>query len=210
MLRSSSAISSTRQRPVLTAPPGSPRSSSTLVACGQTGPRSSLAHSVAWNAGRWTQAHYLKQWGGTLSLGRYEALLPAFNAAMVAAGITTPLRAAHWCSHPRHESGGSWMEESASGAAPGGGGGGGDGWLGGYVAGASGGCGQVWICFRSYWGHGKTPCRLVAAPSHPNYRKAHKAATPAKPRRSGGKSPSDRPNPQPRPHTAPGAFAHRG
>lgn len=35
--------------------------------------------------------------GGALSLARYEALLPAFNAAMVAAGITTPILAAHWC-----------------------------------------------------------------------------------------------------------------
>lgn len=38
-----------------------------------------------------------KAMGGALSLARYAALLPAFNAAMVAAGITTPLRAAHWC-----------------------------------------------------------------------------------------------------------------
>ena len=38
-----------------------------------------------------------KAMGGALSLVRYEVLLPAFNAAMVAAGITTPLRAAHWC-----------------------------------------------------------------------------------------------------------------
>ena len=68
-----------------------------------------------------------KAMGGALSLARYEALLPAFNAAMVAAGITTPLRAAHWCSQLGHESGGCWMEESASGAAPGGGGGGGAG-----------------------------------------------------------------------------------
>lgn len=36
------------------------------------------------------------------------------------------------------------------GAAPGGGGGGGDGWLGGYVAGASGGRGQAWVRFRAY------------------------------------------------------------
>ena len=56
--------------------------------------------------------------GGTMSLARYEALLPAFNAAMVAAGITTPLRAAYWCSQLGHESGGlRWMEEIASGAA---------------------------------------------------------------------------------------------
>ena len=91
-----------------------------------------------------------KAMGGALSLARYEALLPAFNAAMVAAGITTPLRAAHWCSQLGHESGGSWMEESASGAAPGGGGGGGDGWLGGYNPGRPGGRGQVWYRFRSY------------------------------------------------------------
>ena len=38
-----------------------------------------------------------KAMGGALSLARYGALLPAFNSAMVAAGITTPLRAAHWC-----------------------------------------------------------------------------------------------------------------
>lgn len=56
--------------------------------------------------------------GGALSLARYEELLPAFNAAMVAAGVTTPLRAAHWCSQLGHESGGlRWMEEIASGAA---------------------------------------------------------------------------------------------
>lgn len=36
------------------------------------------------------------------------------------------------------------------GAAPGGGGGGGDGWWGGYVAGASGGRGQIWYRLRSY------------------------------------------------------------
>ena len=47
-----------------------------------------------------------KAMGGALSLARYEALLPAFNAAMVAAGITTPLRAAHWCSQLGHKSGG--------------------------------------------------------------------------------------------------------
>lgn len=59
-----------------------------------------------------------KAMGGALPLARYEALLPAFNAAMVAAGITTPLRAAHWCSQLGHESGGlRWMEEIASGAA---------------------------------------------------------------------------------------------
>lgn len=59
-----------------------------------------------------------KAMGGALPIARYEAILPAFNAAMVAAGITTPLRAAYWCSQLGHESGGlRWMEEIASGAA---------------------------------------------------------------------------------------------
>lgn len=44
--------------------------------------------------------------GGALSLARYEALLPHFNAAMIEAGATTPLRAAHFCSQVGHESGG--------------------------------------------------------------------------------------------------------
>ena len=57
-----------------------------------------------------------KAMGGSLSLARYEALLPAFNAAMVAAGITTPLRAAHWCAQIGHESAGlRYMEEIATG-----------------------------------------------------------------------------------------------
>lgn len=56
--------------------------------------------------------------GGTLPLSRYEQLLPAFNQAMIQAGITTPLRAAHWCSQLGHESGGlKWMEEIADGSA---------------------------------------------------------------------------------------------
>lgn len=47
-----------------------------------------------------------KAMGGALSLARYEELLPHFNAAMIEAGATTPLRAAHFCSQVGHESGG--------------------------------------------------------------------------------------------------------
>jgi putative chitinase len=42
--------------------------------------------------------------GGTLSLDRYAALLPAFETAMRTAGINTPLRAAHFCAQLAHES----------------------------------------------------------------------------------------------------------
>ena len=47
-----------------------------------------------------------KAMGGTLSLARYQELLPHFNAAMIEAGAITPLRAAHFCSQVGHESGG--------------------------------------------------------------------------------------------------------
>lgn len=47
-----------------------------------------------------------KAMGGALSLARYQELLPYFNAAMIEAGATTPLRAAHFCSQVGHESGG--------------------------------------------------------------------------------------------------------
>ena len=56
--------------------------------------------------------------GQRLSLERYEALLPAFNAALIAADCTTVQRVAMWCAQVGHESGGlQWMEEIASGAA---------------------------------------------------------------------------------------------
>lgn len=56
--------------------------------------------------------------GWSLTDARYEALCPAFNAAMLAAGCTTVNRAAMWCAQLGHESGGlRWMEEIASGAA---------------------------------------------------------------------------------------------
>lgn len=56
--------------------------------------------------------------GGSVSLERYAALLPAFTAAMREAGCTTVERAAMWCAQLGHESGGlQWMEELASGAA---------------------------------------------------------------------------------------------
>lgn len=42
--------------------------------------------------------------GGTLSLSRYQQLLPAFESAMRAANINTPLRAAHFCAQLGHES----------------------------------------------------------------------------------------------------------
>ncbi len=56
--------------------------------------------------------------GGGLNSSRYEQLLPAFNQAMLDAGITTVLRAAMWCAQLGHESAGLlYMEEIASGAA---------------------------------------------------------------------------------------------
>jgi putative chitinase len=56
--------------------------------------------------------------GGSLSLSDYERHTPAFNAAMVAAGVTTALRAAHWCAQIGHESAGlRYMEELADGSA---------------------------------------------------------------------------------------------
>src|SRR4051794_24124863 len=56
--------------------------------------------------------------GRTLSPTRYAALCPAFNAAMLAAGITTVNRAVMWCAQLGHESVGlRYMEEIASGAA---------------------------------------------------------------------------------------------
>lgn len=42
--------------------------------------------------------------GGSLTLARYAQLLPAFTAAMLAAGITTARRAAMWCAQIGHES----------------------------------------------------------------------------------------------------------
>ena len=44
--------------------------------------------------------------GGALPLARYQQLLPAFEASMRAANITTALRAAHFCSQLGHESAG--------------------------------------------------------------------------------------------------------
>ncbi|QPO17116.1 lysin A, glycosyl hydrolase domain [Gordonia phage Lilbeanie] len=56
--------------------------------------------------------------GWTLKLERYEALCPAFNEAMLQAGIVNQRRAAQWCAQLGHESGGlRWMEEIASGSA---------------------------------------------------------------------------------------------
>lgn len=56
--------------------------------------------------------------GGTLPAARYDQLLPSFNAAMIAADITTVNRAAMWCAQLGHESAGlRYMEELASGAA---------------------------------------------------------------------------------------------
>lgn len=56
--------------------------------------------------------------GDSLPIARYKALCPAFNAAMIAADVTTISRAAMWCAQIGHESGGlQWMEEIASGAA---------------------------------------------------------------------------------------------
>lgn len=56
--------------------------------------------------------------GHALPMSRYEALAPAFNRAMVAAGCTTLNRAAMWCAQLGHESGGlQWMEEIADGSA---------------------------------------------------------------------------------------------
>lgn len=55
------------------------------------------------------------------SLGGPDAYAPfvaGMNTAMVAANITNPLRAAHWCAQIGHESGGlRWMEEIADGSA---------------------------------------------------------------------------------------------
>lgn len=52
------------------------------------------------------------------SLARARQMVDPFIGAMVAAQITTPLRAAHWCAQIGHESAGLvYMEEIASGAA---------------------------------------------------------------------------------------------
>ncbi|OZC62366.1 hypothetical protein CH267_02175 [Rhodococcus sp. 06-621-2] len=49
---------------------------------------------------------------------RYEALTPAWNAALLQAGCTTVDRVAMWCSQIGHESGGlKWMQEIADGSA---------------------------------------------------------------------------------------------
>ncbi|MFT4125640.1 MAG: hypothetical protein QM662_05360 [Gordonia sp. (in: high G+C Gram-positive bacteria)] len=56
--------------------------------------------------------------GASVPMARYEALCPAFNAAMIEAGCTTVNRAAMWCAQLGHESGGlRWMEEIGSGTA---------------------------------------------------------------------------------------------
>lgn len=55
--------------------------------------------------------------GASCSMARYEQLCPAFNAAMLQAGITTVNRAAMWCAQLGEESVGlDAMEEYASGA----------------------------------------------------------------------------------------------
>ena len=54
----------------------------------------------------------LKQAMGSAAGVNYDALVGPFNEAMVAAGVTTRLRAAHWISQLGHESGGlKWLEE---------------------------------------------------------------------------------------------------
>ena len=56
--------------------------------------------------------------GNTLPLARYEAMLPAWNAALAQAGCTTVNRVAMWCAQVGHESVGlRYMSEIASGAA---------------------------------------------------------------------------------------------
>lgn len=56
--------------------------------------------------------------GNTLPSFRYQALLPAWNAALVQAGCTTINRIAMWCAQVGHESVGlKYMSEIASGAA---------------------------------------------------------------------------------------------
>ena len=56
--------------------------------------------------------------GWSCKLARYEELCPAFNAAMIAAGVTTVMRARMWCAQLGHESAGLYyMEEIADGTA---------------------------------------------------------------------------------------------
>jgi len=56
--------------------------------------------------------------GGTLPLARYQALLPAWNLALIQAKCTTVNRVAMWCAQVGHESVGlRYMNEIASGAA---------------------------------------------------------------------------------------------
>jgi len=56
--------------------------------------------------------------GRSLPLSRYQALLPAWNAALIQAGCTTVNRVAMWCAQVGHESVGlKYMQEIASGAA---------------------------------------------------------------------------------------------
>lgn len=56
--------------------------------------------------------------GWSCKLARYEELCPAFNEAMIAAGVNTVLRARMWCAQLGHESAGLfYMEEIADGSA---------------------------------------------------------------------------------------------
>lgn len=56
--------------------------------------------------------------GRSLPIARYQALLPAWNAALIAANCTTVNRVAMWCAQVGHESVGlKYMQEIASGAA---------------------------------------------------------------------------------------------
>lgn len=56
--------------------------------------------------------------GNTIPMARYEALLPAWNQALIQAQCTTVNRVAMWCAQVGHESVGlKYMSEIASGAA---------------------------------------------------------------------------------------------
>lgn len=56
--------------------------------------------------------------GNAIPLARYEAMLPAWNAALLQAQCTTVNRVAMWSAQVAHESGGLlWMNEIASGSA---------------------------------------------------------------------------------------------
>ena len=61
---------------------------------------------------------FARAMGKSLPTARYAALKPSFEAAMRAAGVTTPARAAMFVAQIGHETGGLlWLEELASGRA---------------------------------------------------------------------------------------------